>query len=339
MMAIGRIHLENVTVFESLDLELSPGLNVFIGENGMGKTHVMKLIYSACKAVRQDVSFPQKVVKVFLPEGYNIRRLVSRSNHGDTAKVIVCSDNAQIGMKFTTKTPRWSAAVIHEDLWESQLADLSCTFIPAKEILSNGWHFEAAVSTNNVEFDDTYADVVAAAKIDISSGRDPSSRKKYLSILQEATDGRVLLEKDRFYLKQSGNQKIEFSLVAEGIRKLALLWQLIKNGTLEKGSILLWDEPEANLNPRYIPVVAEMLLALQRDGVQVFVATHDYFLMKYFEIKRDESDRILYHSFYREPSEVGVQCESHETAGALVHNAIQDTFINMYKEEVRKAME
>lgn len=67
---------------------------------------------------------------------------------------------------------------------------------------------------------------------------------------------------------------------------MALLWQLIKNGTLERGSILFWDEPEANINPIHIPVLAEMLMMLQRDGVQVFVSTHDYFLAKYIEIKR-----------------------------------------------------
>lgn len=335
-MAIKKIQLENVTVFEKLDLELSPGINVFIGENGMGKTHVMKLIYSACKAVRPDISFPQKVVRTFMPDGANIRRLVSRSNHGDTASVTVYSDDAKIGMRFTTKTPKWDAQVNDEEQWEEQLADLSCTFIPAKEILSNGWHFEAAVHVGNVEFDDTYVDVIAAAKIDINAGRDPNPRKKYLSILQKATDGKVLLDKDRFYLKQ-GSRTIEFSLVAEGIRKLALLWQLIKNGTLEKGSILLWDEPEANLNPKYIPVVVEMLLALQRDGVQVFVSTHDYFLTKYFEIKRREGDQIMYHSLFRENG--SVTCESESELDALRENAIRDTFITMYKEEIRKAME
>jgi len=54
----------------------------------------------------------------------------------------------------------------------------------------------------------------------------------------------VFVEEDRFYLKPENQAKIEFNLVAEGIRKIALLWQLIKNGTLEKGSVLFWDEPE-----------------------------------------------------------------------------------------------
>ena len=43
---------------------------------------------------------------------------------------------------------------------------------------------------------------------------------------------------------------IEFSLLSEGVRKLALLWILIPNGTLSSGSVLLWDEPETNLNPK-----------------------------------------------------------------------------------------
>ena len=46
-MAVKRIQLDNFTVFEEADIDFNPGINVLIGENGMGKTHVMKLLYSA----------------------------------------------------------------------------------------------------------------------------------------------------------------------------------------------------------------------------------------------------------------------------------------------------
>ena len=52
-MALTRLELENFTAFESLDLELSPGINVFVGANGTGKTHILKVCYAAC-----DVSAP-----------------------------------------------------------------------------------------------------------------------------------------------------------------------------------------------------------------------------------------------------------------------------------------
>ena len=54
-MAITRVKLENFTVFESLDLEPSPGINVLVGANGTGKTHLMKVCYAACGAFGDDI--------------------------------------------------------------------------------------------------------------------------------------------------------------------------------------------------------------------------------------------------------------------------------------------
>ena len=57
------------------------------------------------------------------------------------------------------------------------MSDLTSVFIPAKEILSNAWNLDATVKMGNVEFDDTYLDIIAAAKIDISRGVDSAARK------------------------------------------------------------------------------------------------------------------------------------------------------------------
>ena len=91
---------------------------------------------------------------------------------------------------------------------------------------------------------------------------------------------------------------------AEGLRKLGLLWKLIRNGLLENGTILLWDEPEANLNPELFPLVVEILLELQRNGVQIFLATHSYNFAKYLEIRRSEKEQVQFHNLYRGTSEL-----------------------------------
>lgn len=83
------------------------------------------------------------------------------------------------------------------------------------------------------------------------------------------------------------------------MRKLGLLWKLIRNGLLEKGAILLWDEPEANLNPELYPLVAEILLELQKNGVQVFAATHSYNFAKYLEIRRTSMEQVMFHNLYK----------------------------------------
>ena len=124
-------------------------------------------------------------------------------------------------------------------------------------------------------------------------------------------------------------------MVAKGLRKIALLWQLIKNGTLEKGSVLFWDEPEANINPKYIPVLAELLIMLESEGVQILVSTHDYFLSKYIEVKRNKDSKVQYISLYKDEDDK-VKCETAAEFGLLEHNTIMDTFRQLYREEISR---
>lgn len=333
-MSLKRIEAVNFTVFEDIKIPFSKGLNVLVGENGVGKTHIMKAAYAACQASKHDVSFAQKTTMLFRPDQSSISRLVNRNRSGNNqAKISVESDTAKIGMLFSTKTRKWDAEVVSEENWEKQMSDLTSVFIPAKEILSNAWNLDAAVKMGNVEFDDTYLDIIAAAKIDISRGIDSAVRRKYLDVLQKISTGKVTLHEDRFYLKPGSQAKLEFNLVAEGLRKIALLWQLIKNGTLEKGAVLFWDEPEANINPKYIPVLAELLIMLESEGVQILVSTHDYFLSKYIEVKREKSSNIQYISLYKDEEEK-VRCETAEGFELLEHNAIMETFRQLYREEI-----
>lgn len=337
-MPLTRIKIENFTVFEDITIPFSKGLNILVGENGMGKTHVMKLAYAACQSRKHDVSFSQKTTMLFRPDQSGIGRLVNRNKNGEnTARVLVESDIAQIGMSFSTKTKKWDAEVKSEEKWEKQMSGMTSVFIPAKEILSNAWNLDAAVKMGNVEFDDTYLDIIAAAKIDISTDVDSVARKKYLKILQKISNGKVTVQDDRFYLKPGTQAKLEFDLVAEGIRKIALLWQLIKNGTLEKESVLFWDEPEANINPKYIPVLAELLIMLEKEGVQIFVSTHDYFLSKYIEVKREKDSDVQYISLYKDEKNQ-VQCEIAKEFELLEHNTIMDTFRQLYREEIGVAL-
>lgn len=73
-MPLRKLFLKDFTAFDELELELefSPGLNIFIGLNGTGNTHVMKVLYSACRTVDRKVSFPQKLVSCFGTEAHKI---------------------------------------------------------------------------------------------------------------------------------------------------------------------------------------------------------------------------------------------------------------------------
>jgi wobble nucleotide-excising tRNase len=158
-----------------------------------------------------------------------------------------------------------------------------------------------------------------------------------LEILREKMSGSVFTENETFFLRAAGEGNIEFTLVAEGWRKLGLLWVLIQNGTLASGSILFWDEPEANLNPSMYQHVVRVLLALERMGVQIFISTHDYVFLKELELHATRDNNVLFHSLYRTPNE-GVKLSSTDDYYSISPNAISDTFARLYDTDLQRAL-
>lgn len=336
-MYLKELMLDNYTVFKQLQIELSKGINVFIGENGTGKTHILKLLYAACQAADAKNIFSQKLITCMLPDGYKIAHLVHRGALKTDIHIIGVNEEAStyLSLEFFSDAKKWDSVVGNEPVWERIFAGTESIFIPAKEILSNCYQLSSAVARNNVKFDDTYLDIIDAAKVDVSKplasymvceGQETYGYKnKLLQSIEQLVGGAVIYDagKDTFYL-DDGYGKLEFNLVAEGIRKLALLWQLVKNGALEKGSVLFWDEPEANMNPAYIVSIAEILLLLQEHGVQVFVSTHDYLFAKYLEIRQNDKNSVLFHSLYKKDGNIEYECGAKFTE--LKNNAIVSSF-------------
>src|SRR5580765_6668962 len=81
---IEQIKFERFTAFEDLTIPFSKGINIFIGENGTGKTHILKAIYSACDVSKTQKSLAEKVARVFLPSEEQIGRLVKRKKASTT---------------------------------------------------------------------------------------------------------------------------------------------------------------------------------------------------------------------------------------------------------------
>ena len=102
------------------------------------------------------------------------------------------------------------------------------------------------------------------------------------------------------------------------------------NESITPGSVLLWDEPDANLNPKFLPTLVDCLLELSRNDVQIFIGTHSYVLAKYFDIKRHKKNSIKFHSLYYEGKEIA--CETGDRFIDLEHNAIMEAFDAMVGE-------
>ena len=80
-----------------------------------------------------------------------------------------------------------------------------------------------------------------------------------------------------------------------------------------------WDEPETNLNPRLIKLVAEIIFRLCKNGIQVFIATHSLFLLRELEIlsQKDEFNTTKTKFFALDRSGNGITLQQGESVDAI----------------------
>ena len=291
-MAIKSMKVLNIMAFhqKELDLQFGDGINILIGENGMGKTTLLKMIYAELQYSIENQTSGKELIHFFSNNLRDFSQMKYPGKEKDTCYYEI-SDGQHFFKDYLTK----KNGIVSEG-WKG--LNIQSVFIPTTEMLSHSKGFLAMNQKYNMPFDETQIDIIVNASL-------PETKKVSQSceiILKEISDvinGKVVQEDDTFYIVKNDGRKIDFSLEAEGMRKLGLLWKLIRNGLLEKNSVLLWDEPEANLNPELYPLVANILLALQKNGVQIFLATHSYNFAKYLEIRRTEKEQVLIHNLYR----------------------------------------
>ena len=298
-MKLQSLHIANFTVFERAELSFSPGLNVFVGENGTGKTHLLKLPYSVLRAcapegstVRQPPTkdrlqrrIADKLVGVLQPEtlGRLVRR-VGRGRRRCEVKLEIPSGRKavdSIGFTFGSQ----SKSVVVDRCPEKWLKPLP-VYLPTRELLSIYPGFAAFYDNYHTEFDETWRDTCQLLGSLAIKGRRSERAENLLAPLERAMGGRLQLDgrSDRFYLTVHGSGITEMPLVAEGVRKLGMLARLTAVGALLDRGCLFWDEPETNLNAKLIRSIAKALLDVCREGVQVFVATHSLFLLRELEV-------------------------------------------------------
>ena len=294
-MAIKSMKVLNIMAFhqKELDLQFGDGINILIGENGMGKTTLLKMIYAALQYSIENQTSGKELIHFFSNNLRDFSQMKYPGKEKDTCYYEI-SDGQHFFKDYLTK----KNGIVSEG-WKG--LNIQSVFIPTTEMLSHSKGFLAMNQKYNMPFDETQIDIIVNASL-------PETKKVYQSCeiilkeISEVINGKVVQEDDTFYIVKNDGRKIDFSLEAEGMRKLGLLWKLIRNGLLEKDSVLLWDEPEANLNPELYPLVANILLALQKNGVQIFLATHSYNFAKYLEIRRTEREQVFIHNLYRNDS-------------------------------------
>jgi energy-coupling factor transporter ATP-binding protein EcfA2 len=242
------LKVRNFTAFRDANFTFAPGLNVIVGENGAGKTHVLKLAYSAIYVSARgskETGAPQppksyfptaianKLTTVFRPD--ELGRLARRDRPGRQRCEVSCSfrlPTHDIAFSFNTT----SKSEVSVDRTPSTWIDKLPVYIPTRELLTLYPGFVSLYETTHLPFEETWRDTSILLGAPLVKGPREKRIRELLSPLEQAMGGKVETDKaGRFYLNTAG-VSMEMHLVAEGLRKLAMIARLIATGSLvDKG--------------------------------------------------------------------------------------------------------
>lgn len=348
---VTKIEIKNFTVFNDISFEPSNGINVIIGENGAGKTHLLKLIYVIHSTFRKyegnydqtgfEVNISDRFKENFLVD--SVSRLASRRQGHSHCEIDARINSVPLNFSFSTKSKQVALQDFNKSKY-TKIKPSEALFLSTKDIFSMvdiSLLREKFSKEMNIQVE-AYNEFLARQLIrKVGSGPTAAKTKNLIDPIEKFMNAKITYdeEKKQFFIKQTGiTGSIEISLAAEGHRKIGTLLHLISNGTISGKQVILWDEPEVNMNPAFAKPVANLLEALVKQGNQVFITTHDYFIPKYIEMAREkqkDKSLIKFFSLYRDKKANEIKIESADSLYDLKYNKIMDEFNNVFKNTMK----
>jgi len=132
------------------------------------------------------------------------------------------------------------------------------------------------------------------------------SRLKLLIRIKNLIGGEVRVQdtiyqgKELRFIRKGDNLNIKLEDTATGMKTFAYIQKLIENGFLNERTLLLIDEPEAHLHPKWIFEFAHLLVLLNKElGVKVMVASHNPDMVAAIQKVSQVEDMIDFTHFYQ----------------------------------------
>lgn len=317
-------------------------INLIIGENSSGKSFLLKALYCSMRTIEEykrgddrrseSEILLEKLYWTFQTE--KIGDLVSKTAT-DSLSCELTFNEKEFLYKFGKDTTKTIQSLTNRTSPRSS----NSIFLPSKEVLSI-YHLilESREKDKLFGFDDTYLDLVRALALPRKGGRNYSEFADSRKALEDILGGKVEYDEitKRWQFKK-GNQKFAIGVTAEGIKKIAILDSLLANRYLDTESIIFIDEPESALHPAAISKFLDIIGVLADRGIQFFLASHSYFVIKkLYLMARQKDDSIPFISL---PDNHDQGVEYDDLLKGMPNNSIINESIRLYEEEISGALE
>lgn len=110
--------------------------------------------------------------------------------------------------------------------------------------------------------------------------------KKIYEKLSNVVNGKILEKDKEFYLEQEVfYEPISIHNLSAGLKSFAIIKMLLERNALKEGDILVLDEPEIHLHPKWQLLYAEIIVLLQKEfNIYILITTHSPYFLEAIEM-------------------------------------------------------
>ncbi|TWC06692.1 MULTISPECIES: AAA family ATPase [unclassified Pseudomonas] len=335
---LNSVELDNFGPLRHIRWGKLSNINLIIGANSSGKTFLLKSLYCSMRTLEeyQRGNDQRSAAEILADKLYwtfqadKIGDLVTKNSDGPLSSRVMV-DSREFRYSFGRDTTKNIASLEnHVPPRES-----NSIFLPPKEVLSlQSIILKSRDVDKEFGFDDTYYDLARALRITPTKGKNHAHFAKARESLEDMFDGKVEFDSktSRWQFKK-GNQKFPIGATAEGVKKIAILDTLLGNRYLSKDSVVFIDEPESALHPVAISRLIEIIVSLAASGIQFFIASHSYFVVKALYVAAQKQQMpVPVLSFIKD------HWVANDLLSGMPDNPIIDESIRLYEEEVELAL-
>lgn len=330
---ITTVSISNLGPIAQLECGGLQHINLVVGKNQSGKTFLLKALFAAMKTVEQyrrgmENRTDREILSDKLYWTFQttaLGNIVSRRS--EAMQFSMCADDGS-AFAYTVGASATRLANVRQNTFAPRTSNT--VFIPAKEILSIKDIILEARDDRRFGFEEPYSDL-ARALTRTQKGRNYDAFAQARRAVDDMVGGHLEYDEERktWFFRDHNRMAYEVSATSEGVKKLAILDLLLGNRYLDPQSVIIIDEVEANLHPAYIDRLLQTIVMLAESGVQFFLSSHSYFVIKRLYIlahRRDISIPVL--------SFDDSQWQRGDLREAMPRNAIIDESVNVYREEI-----
>ena len=330
---ITTISIQNLGPIPQMTAEGLGKVNLVIGPNQSGKTFLLKALFAGMKTIEQykrgkENRTDKDILSDKLYWTFQASELGSIVSKGESSMSfsMVSDKKEELTCSFGPSAKK--QANIDKNTFKPRSSNT--VFIPAKEILSIRDIILEAKDENQFGFEEPYSDL-AKALSRTQKGQNYESFVQAREIVSSMVGGRLEYNEDKkeWQFRDNDRKLYEVATTSEGVKKLSILDILLGNRYLDNQSVIIIDELEANLHPSMISQFLNAIFMLADSGIQFFISSHSYFVIKRLYIQAHSKDICIpVLSFDK-----GI-CTVSNLKDEMPQNPIIDESIALYKDEI-----